>query len=68
MEIKKVANDNFESLENFLDDVIYELEEYMTWLDDNHADSKEEIVTRKVYDMLNSVNTHTIYKIYENSN
>ena len=66
--IKKVDNKNFESLEDFLDGVMDELEQYMTWLDENNPDSKQEIVTQKVYDMLNSVNTNAIYEIYEKSN
>ena len=66
--IKKVDNKNFESLEDFLDGVMDELEQYMTWLNENNPDSKQEIVTQRVYDMLNSVNTNAIYEIYKISN
>ena len=66
--IKKVDNKNFESLEDFLDGVMDELEKYMTWLDENNPDSKQEIVTQRVYDMLNSVNTNAIYEVYKISN
>jgi hypothetical protein len=66
--IKKVGNKNFESLEDFLDEVMHELEKYLEWLDDNsltYKDSKQEIVTQKVYDMLNSINCDSIYKDFK---
>ncbi|QDP52867.1 MAG: hypothetical protein Unbinned4512contig1001_5 [Prokaryotic dsDNA virus sp.] len=68
MEIKKVANDNYESLKDFLYDVDFKLEEYLVWLEKNHPESKEVIVTGNIIDTLHSLNFDAIYKVYENSN